>query len=69
MARGMVFSGLRASAPSVAALSNPTKLKMESTSAGPSEDIDAPLSLELIHIEVQAEANRQHRKQDDDQRN
>ena len=42
-ARGMVRSGSRTSPPSVVALSKPTKLKMESTSAGPSALKEAPL--------------------------
>ena len=44
-ARGMVFSGSRASLPSVVALSNPTKLNMASTSAGPSDESVTPFSL------------------------
>src|SRR5580658_5109270 len=44
-ARGMVLRGSRASPPSVVAASNPTKLNIESTSAGPSAEIETPFSL------------------------
>ena len=66
-ARGMVRSGSRASPPSVVALSNPTKLKMESTSAGPSDENETPLRLELTGVELQTDVNWQQAQHDHNQ--
>jgi hypothetical protein len=52
-ARGIVFSGLRASEPSVVALSKPTKLNSASTSPKPESAAGHAAEMQLFCIQCQ----------------